>query len=43
MTDDVKRKLGIAGAAVVVLIFCYSLWAFVLHTNPNSAEIAYNG
>ena len=39
MTDEVKRKLGIAAAAVVILIFCYSLWAYVIHTNPNSPDV----
>jgi predicted RNA-binding Zn-ribbon protein involved in translation (DUF1610 family) len=39
MTEDTKRKIAIATGAVLVCLLCYSVWANLIHSNPNSADV----
>ncbi|MDB5321795.1 MAG: hypothetical protein JWN40_3426 [Phycisphaerales bacterium] len=39
MTDELKRKLAIGAGAVLVLLLCYSVWANLVRSNPNSADV----
>jgi predicted RNA-binding Zn-ribbon protein involved in translation (DUF1610 family) len=39
MTDEAKRKLGIGAGILVALVCAYSVWAFLLRSNPNSADV----
>lgn len=38
MTPELKQKLGVGAGILVFAFLGYSLWAHVIHRNPNSAD-----